>query len=350
MRWFDPLLLPFSISYDLATRLRNHLFDIGFKKSKNFTVPTVVIGNLSMGGTGKTPFVEFLIELLSEHYQITTLSRGYGRKSKGYILADDSSTASQIGDEPFQIYEKYKEKINVAVGEKRVLAIPQILVDSPDTSLILLDDAFQHRYVLADYQILLTTYHKPFFEDQIVPKGTLRESMVGASRADMIIVTKCPKDLDEGERNAFRQQIRKYNQKANIIFVGIRYGTPKSSSLDLLESKSDVITVSGIANDTLFKNEASRIFQVKHTFSYTDHHHYTLKDINKIAQKCREFPNSVILTTEKDAVKLKAPIFRDYLAEIPIFAWPITIDIQREDKAFIKNTIINIIKEKDYEK
>ncbi|MCH7409317.1 tetraacyldisaccharide 4'-kinase [Belliella sp. DSM 111904] len=350
MRWFDPLLLPFSLGYGLATRLRNHLFDIGFKKSVKFAVPTIVVGNLSMGGTGKTPFVEFLIDLLSEQFQLTTLSRGYGRKSRGYFLADKSSDASKIGDEPFQIYEKYGNKVNVAVGEERVLAIPQILLACPETDLILLDDAFQHRYVAGDYQILLTTFHKPFFQDQILPLGTLRESRIGATRADLIVVTKCPKSIDLASKNEYVKQIRIYNEKAKILFVGIKYGKPSSRGAEPLDKLSSVVAVSGIANDALFVEQARQHFEVNHHFSYSDHHHYKISDVEKIAQKCRELPNSVILTTEKDAVKLKAPIFRDYLAEIPIFAWPIAIDIKEEDSAFVKQAIITIIKEKGYQK
>lgn len=348
MRWFEPLLFPFSFIYDSVTRFRNHLFDIGHKNSINFDIPTIVVGNLSLGGTGKTPFTEFLIRMLADDFKVATLSRGYGRKTSGFVLADEGSDANQIGDEPFQIYEKFKNKISVAVGEDRVMAIPQIITERPDTELILLDDAFQHRYVKGDLNIMLTTFQKPFFEDYVVPLGTLREARRGASRAEIIIVTKCPNPIDTGTKESYVNEIKKYNKKARIFFVGLKYGLLQNVLVDRQSVPSNFVLVSGIANDQLFRKEAEEKHQISHHFSYSDHHHYKIDDIKEIVSKCKEEKESGILTTEKDAVKLKASIFRDYLAEIPIFAMPVEINMEIKDADFIKESILQVIKEKGY--
>lgn len=347
MPWFDPLLFPFSYIYDGVTRLRNYLFDTGRKKSISFSVPTIVVGNLSLGGTGKTPFVEFLIALTSDKYQVATLSRGYGRKTNGFILANEQSNARQIGDEPFQIFEKFGHKIKVAVGEERVLAIPEIMAENPETELIILDDAFQHRYVKADLNILLTTYQKPFFEDKVVPLGTLREARLGAKRADIIVVTKCPLPLEGGMKSAYTKAIRAYNAESKIIFAGINYGEAFCEKEKREISSEDIVVVSGIANDQLFLEEIKRRFKISHHYSFSDHHHYNAQDLKLITERCKSLKNPIILTTEKDAVKLKDRIFRKYLAEIPIFVLPIKLELKKEDEEYIMGRIIQVKIEKD---
>jgi tetraacyldisaccharide 4'-kinase len=348
MSWFDPLLYPFSLLYDFSTRFRNWMFDVGFKKEIVFSIPTIVVGNLSMGGTGKTPFVELLIRILSEKYQICTLSRGYGRKTKGFILADESSTAFQIGDEPFQIYSKFGHKIKVAVGEDRILAIPEIIAKIPYTETIFLDDAFQHRYVKGDLNILLTTFQKPFFKDKILPSGTLREAKKGAGRADIIVVTKCPAGLEDEVKAKFSTEIQKFNANAKIIFTRIKYGKPIAFGNVSNRVAKNVVLVSGIADDYLFRQEAKKKFIIIKEFSFSDHHHYKINDVKKIVAFVNDYPDSVILTTEKDAVKLKAPIFRDYLTEIPTFALPIELSLSEKDLLWLQNSISKVIKDKDY--
>lgn len=348
MRWFDPLLYPFSLLYDTVTRLRNRMFDAGMKKSIEFSIPTIVVGNLSMGGTGKTPFVELLIRLFSEKYQICTLSRGYGRKTKGFFLADENSTASQIGDEPFQIYSKFGHKINVSVGEERVLAIPEIIIQKPETEVIFLDDAFQHRYVKGDLNIMLTTYQKPFFNDKVVPLGTLREAKEGAERADVIVITKCPPDLEEDTKTSFSKEIIKFNSEAKIIFAGLKYGNPIDLGFSSNNEFKNVVLVSGIADDSLLKKEAKEKYSIVKEFSFSDHHHYKINDVKKIVEFMKECPDSVILTTEKDAVKLKAPIFRKYLEEIAIFALPIEISLSEDDLLWLDKRVSEAIKDKGY--
>ena len=189
------LLYPFSLLYGLITDFRNVLFDKGFKSQTGFDIPIINVGNLTVGGTGKSPQIEYLIRLLADTYQVASLSRGYGRKTKGYILADEHANAEQIGDEPMQFFQKFGSKISVVVSEKRVEGVQQLLQEKPTTELILLDDAYQHRYITPSFNILLMDYHRPFYEDLTFPAGRLRERRRGANRADCIVVSKCPENL-----------------------------------------------------------------------------------------------------------------------------------------------------------
>lgn len=347
MPWYDPLLYPFSLLYDGVTRYRNNMFDSGKKKSTEFLIPTVVVGNLNLGGSGKTPMVEFLVESLKERYRLATLSRGYGRKTKGFLLAEQNLGPADLGDEPFQIFSKYGIEVTVAVGEERVMAIPQIIYHRPETELIILDDAFQHRYVKADFQILLTTFQNPFFNDKVLPSGTLRENAEGAKRADLIIVTKCPASLTETEKSFFQKEIRNF-ANAPILFAGIKYGNPEPLFQTNSKPRHKAILVSGIANDGLFKEAAARRFEVLETITFADHHRYTLSDVRRILDMAKKHEGAMVLTTEKDAVKLKDGAFHDYLAEIPIFALPIKVDLAESDGQYLIGLITNIVKDKAY--
>ena len=342
MRIYDPILFPFSLVYDGVTRLRNRMFDLGMKKSISFTIPTIVVGNLSLGGTGKTPMVEFLIQKLKSQYRMVTLSRGYGRKSSGYMMVREGLTHKDVGDEPFQIFTKFGKDIHVAVGEERILAIPYILTELPDTQLILLDDAYQHRYVKGDLNILLTTFQKPFFKDLIVPMGTLRESRLGAERADIIIVTKCPAPLDPEIRQEYIQEIQNYSKEdCLIIFGSLGYGEPYHLLNPMLQITKNIILITGIADNKVLKEEVKRKFNLLETLEFSDHHHYTLKDIYRLLEVYNQHKGSKpsILTTEKDGVKLKDVIFKEYLKEIPIFALPVEIILNpEEEKALLMKT------------
>lgn len=349
MRWYDPLLYPFAFLYDGITRFRNRMFDVGQKKSTEFLIPTVVVGNLSLGGTGKTPMIEFLVEGLKQNHNLATLSRGYGRKSSGFLMADDSLGPKDIGDEPFQLYHKYKKEIAVAVGEERVLAVPQILINRPETALILLDDAFQHRYLKADYYILLTTYQKPLFSDRILPLGTLRESPTGAKRADLIVVTKCPADLQESEKTRIEHGIRKYSRSdVPVFFAGLKYGEPYPVFAKGELTKKKVILVSGIADDSILKEEVAKKYELLETLTFSDHHNYSLEDLKRIHKKTYSQKEVMVITTEKDAVKLKDPKFNEYLGEIPIFAIPIKISLGADEQKFIFDQINKIVQDKGY--
>lgn len=349
MRFVDFLLFPLALIYDGITSLRNRMFEAGLKKSQPFEVPTIVVGNLAVGGTGKTPFVEFLINHLSSSFNLAILSRGYGRKTSGYRLANEQSTPSEIGDEPFQVYSKFKEKVTVAVGEERILAIPMILAENPEVESIILDDAFQHRYLLADLNILLTTYKRPFFTDYLLPVGRLREGRRNVNRADLIVVTKCPDTLDLNKKNRFRKQISDYLVREKpIYFAGLKYGSPYPLNLGFSEPGDKFILVTGIVDpEPIRLHLEGKQKVVMETIAFPDHHSYKAKDMLRISEVYKKYAtkNVSILTTEKDAVKLKDNKLLELVSNIPVFVLPVEIDMeQKEEEQLlkrIKSMIIN---------
>ncbi len=242
------ILYPLTIIYTLITTFRNHLFNINYSRSFNYDIMTISVGNLSVGGTGKTPMVEYLIRLLKTQYSIATLSRGYKRKSKGFLIANDQSTVQDLGDEPYQFHTKFNNEITVAVGENRSLAIPKILMEHAETQVILLDDAYQHRTVTPDFNLLLSQYSSPFFNDYVLPSGYLRETRSGAKRADAILITKCPLDLVVSERKETIDSIKKYaTPDIPIFFSAINYGMPIAFSPGYKFS-GNVVLFAGLAN------------------------------------------------------------------------------------------------------
>ncbi|WP_186756329.1 tetraacyldisaccharide 4'-kinase [Echinicola salinicaeni] len=344
-------MYPFSLLYDGITRLRNRMFDTGLKKSVAFEIPTIVVGNLAIGGTGKTPMVEFFVENFKEFHEVATLSRGYGRKTKGFILAGLGVTADEIGDEPFQVFSKYGHEITVAVGEQRILAIPQIIVERPATELVILDDAFQHRYVKGDLNVLLTTFQRPFFKDHVLPLGMLRERPEGAGRADVVVVTKSPETLGEATKRAYLEQIRPFVKKhCPVLFAGLKYGEPYNVRNKEKGDFRKVILVSGIANNKLLKQWVSSNYELVEVLEYSDHHHYNEKDIKYMVEQIKRHKgaNPVLLTTEKDAVKLNANKFLPYLQEIPIFAVPVQVRFEEKDRDTLLDMASKVIRNKAY--
>ncbi len=304
---------PFAILYDGITRLRNWLYDKGLLRSCAFAIPTIVVGNLTVGGTGKTPHVEYLIGLLKGTHAIATLSRGYGRRTKGFLVADGQSDARQIGDEPLQMYRKFGHEISVTVGEDRVAAIGKIIRNSTSdgsggrlSRIIILDDAFQHRPVRAAFSLLLTDYNRPFYNDFVLPAGNLRESRTGASRAGCIIVSKCPPGLVLAESQAIAARIGKYAAPGTPVFLtAIRYGNPVGFGFlkdTILSGK--VVLVSGIARPEMLETYASQQFELQRHLVFADHHDYLPADVEKIGRVGGETGAKNILTTEKDFVKL----------------------------------------------
>ncbi len=308
MNWWQVLLFPFAIIYDLVTRFRNHLYNIGYKKSFEFEVNVVSVGNLSVGGTGKTPMVMYLIEyFLGKGKTIATLSRGYGRKTKGFLICSEADSARTVGDEPYTYFENFGDKVMVSVCEDRALGIPFILAENPEIDLILLDDAFQHRSVKPNFSVLLTPFQLPFWRDYVLPSGRLRESRNGAKRGDAIIVTRSEEEssfeeLDLLDIPYFQTHV---SYEDPVFFSG-------NGSID------KVILVAGLANNKPFFDHANRTFQVIDTFSFKDHHNFTSKDIRRIREELDD--STTLLTTHKDAVKLKAfSELSDYMcAYIPI--------------------------------
>jgi len=294
------LLFPFSILYGIITSIRNFLFDKGFLKSYSFDFPIIAVGNLSVGGTGKTPQIEYLIRLLSPNYKVATLSRGYKRKSEGFVLADANSNAGILGDEPFQIHQKFSN-IKVAVDADRKNGIETLSALKDKPNVILLDDAFQHRKVKAGFYILLSSYDDLFCDDFVLPTGNLRESRNGAKRANLIIITKCPKDLSE---IAQRNIEKKIGLNVPIFFSYIDYDNrvyneTGSKSIDEIMDV-DKLLLAGIAKPEHFFSYLQA--EKRATMVYPDHHHFTEKDIKEIENKSN---NKLIITTEKDYVRLK---------------------------------------------
>lgn len=327
MPWYSILLAPFALIYFGITWMRNLFFDWGIVKSETGPIQTLVVGNLSVGGTGKTPMVEYLINNLSQNYSLAVLSRGYGRKTKGFLQAEANSTPESIGDEPLQIYLKFHGQIPVFVGEDRLKALQIIHSIHPQINLVILDDAFQHQKLLPHFSILLTPYDRPFFKDFLMPLGRLREARTGAKRADLIVVSKTPHVPNPNKKDAIKSSIQKIVGSKNVMYSQLDYGVPYAiNSLDKFKDQP-VILVSGLADDRLFQMYCGENFRVVHAFHFADHHDYSEKDgleiLRWINKQFQETP--VILTTEKDSQKLKLLAKQGFLGEIPIFALPITV-------------------------
>lgn len=304
-------LLPFSWIYGSIVRFRNWLFDIGLKKSKSFSIPIISVGNITVGGSGKTPHVEYLIRLLHDKAKIAVLSRGYKRKSHGYILANESTTMPEIGDEPFQMHEKFSD-IYVAVDAKRARGIENLQNDevSKDVDVVLLDDAFQHRYVKPGINILLVDYHRLIIYDKMLPAGRLREPLSGKNRADIVIITKCPKDLKPMEFRVLTKAMDLYPFQ-KLYFTSIDYDTPKGVfeekqiELDKLQDYH-VLLLTGIASPKQMEHDLKPMTKDITNLSFGDHHSFKGKDIDRINDTFESMPEPrIIITTEKDAVRLR---------------------------------------------
>ncbi len=313
-------LYPFTLIYGALVWVRNRMYDINFYSSISFSVPVISVGNLSTGGTGKTPHIEYLIELLQYQFQVATMSRGYKRFTKGFIIADEKANALRIGDEPMQFFMKYPEAI-VCVAEERLTGIPNLLQRRPGIDIILLDDAYQHRSVKAGLNILITDYSHPFYNDHILPFGNLRESRSAYKRADVIIVSKCPVNLSASDAKLITIQIKPLpNQK--VFFTAITYGIPYSlitgDAVDI--AGTNAVLVCGIARpEPLIAFLQQQVADV-HTLTYADHHYFVTTDLDemKTAYDNWSKPNKIIVTTEKDAARL-------HLHKEQLVAWGINI-------------------------
>lgn len=327
MKW---LLWPFSLLYGLITSLRNYVYDKGIKKVYRSSIYTINIGNLTVGGTGKTPHIEYLVRLLNSHFQVAILSRGYGRKTKGLGQAGNSSTANEIGDEPLQLYGKFGGEIPVYVCEKRAQGLQEIEFRTPETQIILLDDAFQHRPILPNLNLLLTDYGRLFYKDHLLPMGLLRESKQGAKRADAVIVTKCP-EITEKDKSQIVREIHRYTQpNTPIFFSTFAYALPIPyfDSNPHLEYNSTCWLVSGIAQPRTFEQAASNFFTLKGHSAMGDHHAFTEEEVRKWVKISEEYP---ILTTEKDWVKIKPILEKSSFMKPQFYYWPIQVKFDTKD-------------------
>lgn len=332
MIFLRKIAYPFSLLYGLITSIRNYLYDKKILTFKSFSIPIIAVGNLSVGGTGKTPHIEYLVRLLQDNYRVAILSRGYKRTTKGFIKASKNSTAQTIGDEPFQYYQKFKN-ISVYVDADRVNGVEQILKENTPPEVILLDDAFQHRPIQAGKYLLLTPYKNLYCDDFLLPTGNLRESKSGAKRADTIIITKCPKTISKEEEQKIKRKIKPLPHQ-KIFFSHIEYseeikGTQKRFLSDF--SNTPFILVTGIANpNPLVTYLKEKDLSFEH-FKFPDHYHFSEKDIENLKKQ-----GKTIITTEKDYTRLQGRIDNLYYIEIEV-------DFATE-KEFFNQSIIDFIK------
>ena len=318
------LLFPFALLVGLYIFIRNYFYDKGWMRSATFNMPLICVGNLSVGGTGKSPTTEYLIALLSDRFKVAVLSRGYKRKTSGYLLANETTTALEIGDEPMQFYKKFPH-VAIAVGEARVEAIPQLLHDRPYTQAIILDDAFQHRSITAGMNIILTDASNPYWQDTYLPTGDLRDNRRSAKRAQIILVTKCPLDFSENEKKEYLKSIKPHKAQ-QVFFTKIAYGMPYHIISGMpyeLSAQTEVLLVCGIANPLPLKKHLEDNVASYFDKHYDDHHIFSIDDWKDIMARYEKIDatDKIILTTEKDAVRLEK--FGNLLGDAPVFVIPI---------------------------
>ena len=343
-------LLPLSWIYGAVARFRNWLFDIGLKKSRSFSLPVISVGNITVGGSGKTPHVEYLIRLLQDKAKIAVLSRGYKRKSHGYVIADKDTTMPEIGDEPFQMHRKFPD-IYVAVDAKRVRGIQNLQSDeaTKDVEVVLLDDAFQHRYITPGINILLVDYHRLIIYDKVLPAGRLREPLSGKNRADIVIVTKCPKDLKPMEFRVLTKAMGLYPFQ-KLYFTCIDYDTPKGvfseKPLALTDMKErHVMLLTGIASPKQMEHDLKPLVADMNTLAFGDHHQFKHKDVARINSHYASMPpQSIIITTEKDAVRLKEAEGLSEQVKANIYALPIKVNFMLEQEDNFNEKIISYVR------
>jgi len=317
------LLFPFSLIYGFIIWIRNKLFDRKILRSASFNFPLICIGNLAAGGTGKTPMTEYLVRLLEKKFVIATLSRGYKRTTKGFLIADENSTAADIGDEPMQMHKKFAD-LTVAVHEERVLGIPQLLFEKPQTQVIILDDAFQHREVNAGMNVLLTEYDHLYTRDFMLPTGNLRDVKSSSKRANIIVVTKCAASLNEKEKKEILTDLNPLDSQ-QVFFTTIDYANPYhifTNEIKILEQAYKALVISGIANPTPLEKMLSDYNITYEMMLFKDHYTFSINDIKEIRKRFSklEFPNKIILTTEKDATRLAK--YANELKGLPVYAIP----------------------------
>lgn len=338
------LLFPFSLLVWVYLRIRNWLYNKNLFTASKFNLPIICVGNLSVGGTGKSPMVEYLLGELTAHFKMATISRGYKRKTKGYVLAGEQSTALEIGDEPMQFHLKFPE-VAIAVGEQRILAVPQLLHDHPNTQAIILDDAFQHREISAGLNIILTDYSNPYWFDWYLPTGELRDNKRSARRAQIIVVTKCPADMSAETKKEYTRHIKPFAGQ-QVFFTMIDYGMPYhiiTKAPQPLSQQIEVLLVCGIANPAPLKEYIEQNSESYFETNFSDHHVFTIDDWKEIETRFNKLDgnSNIMLTTEKDAVRLIK--FGDLLAAKPLFVLPIRASFLFNEEQKFKKLITTFI-------
>jgi tetraacyldisaccharide 4'-kinase len=338
------LLLPVALIYGAVVWVRNKLFDRNILKGASFNLPIICIGNLSVGGTGKSPMTEYLLRLLQDRYQVATLSRGYKRKTRGYVLAGKGTTALDIGDEPMLFHLKFP-KVSVAVGEERMVAIPQLLQDRPETQVVIMDDAYQHRAIRAGFNILLTEYNNLYTRDFYLPTGDLRDSKTAAKRAQLIVVTKCPADLGEEARDAVIQELNP-REGQRVFFAALEYGQPYHivhNTPCKLEKDMEALLVCGIANPKPLKAYLEAGTASYEILAYKDHHIFTIDDLRAMQRRFEQMTGQkkILVTTEKDGVRLLK--FHQELGNLPLYILPVRHRLLFGERDAFHHAIFNFI-------
>jgi tetraacyldisaccharide 4'-kinase len=329
MNW-RALLFPFSILYGMVIAIRNFLYDGGILRSASFDKPVILVGNLSMGGTGKTPHVEYLIRLLQGRYRLATLSRGYGRSSKGFQLAGADATTALLGDEPFMYHCKYPD-IQVAVCADRAEGIQRLFASADGCDVVVMDDGFQHRSVTPSLQILLNPHGSRFTHDHVLPMGNLREPRSGYWRADIIIVTGCPDGLHNDQKQAIIEELKPLPTQT-VFFSRIVYGDPVAfdASSKGIQPANKVAAFAGIAHPENFFNHAATLGTSSQHYVFADHHRFTAEELSRIIKAHPS--NTTFLTTEKDFVRLQSDGFLSLFYNQPAFYIPIQVQIDRQEE------------------
>ncbi len=324
------LFFPVSILYGLIISLRNYQFDNGLKSSLEMEPAIIAVGNLSTGGTGKTPMIEYLIRLLKTDYDVATISRGYGRKTKGYRLVDDSDTATTVGDEPLQYHKKFGKDVHVVVSEQRVLGVSSLMLEYPEKNVFLLDDAYQHRFLKRDLNILLTSFNELFFNDWLLPTGNLREPRSEAKRADAIIITKCPRVLTDDEKSHIETRVDKYNKSAPIFYSSVNYGEPEAC-INNKPLADQAILISGIVDPIPLQAHLEQSFQINKHFRYPDHYQFRNRDLDSIEKHAVENDIQILFTTEKDMVRLLPMKGHSIFKKCTLYYIPIEVSIDKSE-------------------
>ncbi|HRN48819.1 MAG TPA: tetraacyldisaccharide 4'-kinase [Niabella sp.] len=341
------ILLPLSWLYRLGVTCHSFLYNSGIKKSVSFDMPVICVGNLSVGGTGKTPMVEYLLKLLSKKYRVAVISRGYKRKTRGFLIAGEHTKADDIGDEPMQFYKKFSDA-KIAVGENRVQAINELIKNAPQIDAIVLDDAFQHRAVQAGFNLLLTEYDNLFVNDFYLPAGQLRDLKSNYKRADIIIITKSPANLSSENKNKIIDQVKPFSHQI-VLFTSFKYEEPYNiftKSIFSLELFNEILLVTGIANPSPLIQYLDQKVKRIHLQKYSDHHHFSKEEINLIKEKYFTINNDkkTIITTEKDAMRLFE--FEKDLLDVPVLAIPVAHHFLFEGETIFEKHIIQYIENK----
>lgn len=337
------LLFPFSFLYGVGVSLRNFFYKYDLLKGVSFNIPVISVGNLTVGGAGKTPHIEYLVRYLKEYLDVATLSRGYGRETKGFKLVQIHNNAKEVGDEPLQFKRKFPE-IMVAIGESRTFAIPEMLMENPDLKVVLLDDGFQHRSILPGLNILLTEFNYPFTRDFLLPSGRLREWRSAYHRADIIIVTKCPYQLENSDRERLIEEIQPLKSQ-KIFFSYYDYFNPyylfNPAQKIALNLNFEVLLISAIARTEYLVQFLESVVSTVKVLQYEDHHYFSNYDISQLKRTYDLMPNpaKIILTTEKDAMRME--LHRKYLVEnqLPVFVLPIKVAFHDDDKEAFEETV-----------